>query len=84
MLANVGARPADRDSVDARIINDVREGTGRVIDSPSQVGGWPDLAENYRALILPVNPNGDDNGNGYTNLQEWLHVFAADVEVGCF
>jgi hypothetical protein len=82
VLTNVGARPADRDAVDIRIINDVINGTGSIIDSQDEVGGWPNLAENYRTLILPNNPNDDDNGNGYTNLEEWLHTYAADVEGG--
>ncbi|WP_396593885.1 polysaccharide lyase family 1 protein [Brevundimonas sp. R86498] len=43
VLATAGAsRP--RDAVDARIVADVREGTGRIIDSQAEVGGWPDLA----------------------------------------
>lgn len=29
-----------RDAIDARVVNDVRNGTGRIIDSPDQVGGW--------------------------------------------
>jgi pectate lyase len=29
-----------RDSIDARIVNDVKNGTGHIIDSPSEVGGW--------------------------------------------
>jgi hypothetical protein len=29
-----------RDAIDDRIINDVKNTTGRIIDSPSQVGGW--------------------------------------------
>lgn len=29
-----------RDSIDVRIVNDVKNGTGRIIDDPSQVGGW--------------------------------------------
>ncbi|MBI5935696.1 MAG: hypothetical protein HY867_18490 [Chloroflexi bacterium] len=29
-----------RDSIDARVVNDVRNGTGHIIDDPSQVGGW--------------------------------------------
>lgn len=29
-----------RDSIDTRVINDVRNGTGHIIDDPSQVGGW--------------------------------------------
>ena len=29
-----------RDSIDVRVINDVKAGTGKIIDDPSQVGGW--------------------------------------------
>ena len=32
-----------RDSIDVRIVNDVREGKGSLIDTQSQVGGWPEL-----------------------------------------
>ena len=32
-----------RDAVDERIVDDVRNGTGRIIDDPSEVGGWPQL-----------------------------------------
>jgi hypothetical protein len=31
---------ARRDSIDTRVINSVINGTGHIIDSPSQVGGW--------------------------------------------
>jgi hypothetical protein len=82
VLSNAGARPADRDSVDTRIVSDAVNGTGSIIDSQDDVGGWPSLAGNYRTLIIPDNPNGDDNNNGYTNLEEWLHAYAAEVEGG--
>jgi hypothetical protein len=80
VLGTAGARPADRDAVDLRIVNEVRTLTGRIIDHPSDVGGWPVLAENHRPLTTPANPNGDDDGDGYTNLEEWLHQMAAEVE----
>jgi hypothetical protein len=165
VLANAGARPADRDSVDIRIVNEVESGTGSVvdcvgpdpiyyptgtarggasnsitlatdassyddrynakqieitagrgagqtleisdyvgstrvayvtpdwsttpdttsqyrviIDCSNNAGGWPVLEENYRTLTLPDNPNGDDDADGYTNLEEWLHAFSAEVE----
>jgi hypothetical protein len=41
VLARCGARPWDRDPIDARIVADVREGTGRIIDSERDVGGYP-------------------------------------------
>lgn len=43
VLANVGAYPNNRDSVDTRIISDVQNGTGGLIDSQGEVGGWPTL-----------------------------------------
>ena len=80
VLATAGARPADRDPVDARVVTDVRERTGSIPASQEDVGGWPELKENHRELILPENPNGDDDGDGYTNLEQWLHRHAAQVE----
>ena len=80
VLANAGAWPASRDAVDARVVGNVQNGTGSVINSQSDVGGWPSLASTTRALTLPANPNGDDNGNGYTNLEEWLQALARAAE----
>lgn len=80
VLANAGARPADRDPVDERIINEVRTRTGKVRASQEDVGGWPKLAENRRELKVPDNPCGDDDGDGYTNFEQWLHGFADKVE----
>jgi len=80
VLANAGARPADRDPVDARVVKSVREHTGTIPKSQEDVGGWPELEKNRRELTVPENPSGDDDGDGYTNLEEWLHAFAAEVE----
>ncbi len=44
VLAHAGASRPRRDAVDERIIADVHNGTGRVIDRQSDVGGWPPLA----------------------------------------
>lgn len=43
VLSGAGASFA-RDTVDARIVADVRTRGGRIIDSEDDVGGWPDLA----------------------------------------
>ena len=43
VLASAGAS-LNRDRVDARIVDSVRNGTGRLIDSQAEVGGWPELA----------------------------------------
>jgi len=79
VLNKAGARPNDRDAVDIRIIQDIINGTGHYINSQTEVGGWPPLAENYHALTIPNNPH-DDSGNGYTNLEMWLNAYAIQVE----
>jgi hypothetical protein len=79
VLANAGARPLDRDWVDSRVVSQVTTGTGNYIDSPSEVGGYPGLDQNTRALTIPVDPHGV-TGSGYTNLEVWLHLYAAGVE----
>ncbi len=43
VLAHGGSCLPDRDAVDARVVNDVRNRTGAIIDSQSEVGGWPEL-----------------------------------------
>ena len=44
VLAFAGCIRPVRDVVDARIVAEVRSGTGRVIDSQDEVGGWPAYA----------------------------------------
>jgi pectate lyase len=44
VLANAGATRPRRDSVDARIVSDVRNGTGKIINDENEVGGWPAYA----------------------------------------
>ena len=51
VLANCGARPWDRDPIDARIVADVRKGTGRIIDSEQDVGGYPVRAETHAPFV---------------------------------
>jgi pectate lyase len=41
VLAGAGATRPRRDAVDARIVRDVEQRTGRIIDSQKDVGGWP-------------------------------------------
>ncbi|MEA3401963.1 MAG: pectate lyase [Armatimonadota bacterium] len=42
VMADVGATLPARDAVDARVIEAVRSGGGRIIDSQTEVGGWPE------------------------------------------
>ncbi len=65
VLANVGAAVPRRDAVDARIVEHVRTGTGRIINSPAEVGGWPA----YRTA--PREPDAD--GDGLPDAWELAH-----------
>jgi pectate lyase len=56
VLDGVGATLPRRDAVDERIVREVEQGTGAIIDSQSQVGGWPE----YRSATAP--PDGDGDG----------------------
>lgn len=56
VLANAGARPWDRDAVDQRIIDQARNGTGRVINSETEADGYP-LVKPVRSRFKPAQWN---------------------------
>jgi len=56
VLAEAGATLPRRDAVDERVVNDVRNGTGRIIDTPSEVGGYP--------VLGPADPPPDTDADG--------------------
>ncbi|GAB2879233.1 hypothetical protein GCM10027046_03900 [Uliginosibacterium flavum] len=69
VLARAGARPLERDAADARIVAGVREGSGRIIDSQDEVGGYPPVASAVlRKLEVPA-----------TGVTEWLRKMAEEV-----
>lgn len=78
VLSRAGARPAERDAIDARVVQEVRSRTGAIINSQGE-NAWP-TATATRPFPMPASPNGDDDGDGYTNLEEVLHQMAYDVE----
>lgn len=51
VIADVGARPWDRDDIDRRILADTIEGRGGIIDHEDQVGGYPTHAEVRQPFI---------------------------------
>lgn len=50
VIASAGARPWDRDMHDRRVVADVVEGRGKIIDDQDEVGGYPRDAPSYRAF----------------------------------
>ncbi len=55
VLAAAGATLPVRDAVDSRIASECRERTGAIVDSQSEVGGWPD----YRQARPPLDLDRD-------------------------
>ncbi|MBE9067132.1 hypothetical protein IQ260_10740 [Leptolyngbya cf. ectocarpi LEGE 11479] len=49
-LACDGTRFIRRDPVDTRIIQEVQQGSGQIIDDPMDVGGWPQLSAGIPCL----------------------------------
>lgn len=89
VLDHAGARPADRDSVDIRIVSEVRSKTGGLINCVApdgsarcakNGGGWPSYPSTSRPLAPPADPQGDADGDGRNNLEEWLGGYLRDVE----
>jgi hypothetical protein len=66
VIANVGARPWDRDEIDQRIIRSFQERKGKLISSQEEVGGYPAYGAVRRTLEVPA-----------TNRQEWLDNLAS-------
>jgi pectate lyase len=55
VLQMAGASLPHRDPVDARIVEEVRQRKGSIIDSQTQVGGWPEL----KSTPPPVDSDND-------------------------
>ncbi|MDH5822419.1 hypothetical protein QFW77_05370 [Luteimonas sp. RD2P54] len=51
VIADAGARPWDRDQIDRRIVADVIEARGAIIDSERAVGGYPDHAQTRQPFV---------------------------------
>lgn len=87
VLQRAGATQPKRDAVDARVVAEVEKGTGAVIDSPSQVGGYPRLA-NATAPVdsdhdgIPddwerargLEPQNPADGNGYADQDGYTNL----------
>ena len=65
VLASAGAILPRRDAVDQRIVREVEERSGKIIDSPDEVGGWPEL--------LSAPPPADSDRDGMPDEWESKH-----------
>jgi pectate lyase len=95
VAAAAGANLPRRDPVDQRVIENLRNQKGRMINSPSEVGGYPAMKSGEPPLdsdhdgmpddwekTMGLNPrdgtdaSADHDGDGYTNIEEYLHGLA--------
>lgn len=67
VLENAGATLPKRDSIDARIVADIRNGTGRQINSIDEVGGQPEPVSGH------VEPPLDSNRDGIPDYWAIMH-----------
>lgn len=68
ILRYVGARPKFRDPIDQRIICDVVNKTGKVINSQEDVGGYPTYSKTTHQLIIPNK-----------GIENWLEQLSKDI-----
>lgn len=77
VLQEAGASLPKRDAVDMRIIEDVRNGTGGIINSQDEVGGWPAL----HGGEAPADSDGDGMPDAWERYQGLDPEDAADGRV---
>ena len=70
VLADAGTVLPKRDAVDTRIVGEVRNGTGKIINDEQQVGGWPEMKS--------AEPPDDSDKDGMPDDWEKQHGFDPD------
>lgn len=71
ILTNVGATLPKQDEVDQRVLNDIKNNSGSIIDSQNDVGGYPE----WTSIILSTDEltKFDSDSDGMPNEWEIVH-----------
>jgi hypothetical protein len=72
ILDLAGSHPAERNPIDARIIDGIRGGTVRLIDNEGDVGGWPAMEGVSAPAILPLSGRQIDDAAELSAVSKWL------------
>lgn len=89
VIVNAGAMPANRDEIDTRIVKEIMAGEGKHpycveqnLSDPKcddadeylyAMGKVPYLLPTSRPFVESPDPNEDDDGDGYTNIENMFH-----------
>lgn len=71
VLRYAGARPGQRDAVDARIVAAAQSGTGRIIDNPADAGGLKETSPVQQVADVPADAFTPAD-NGMLKIEAWL------------
>ena len=87
-LADVGATLPHRDAIDARVVADVKNGTGRIINTDEEVGSLAGFKSEEHVFEIPASwksANGmgsaketDIAPSGYTWIEEYVNDWTAE------
>ncbi len=90
VMENVGATLPRRDAIDARVIADVKNGTGRIINQEEEVGGFVSIDRAERVFEIPSDwkaehgmgdaKESDIAPSGYTWIEEYVNEWTAAQE----
>lgn len=72
VLRTVGSTPGRRDAVTTQIVTSVAEGSGKIINSQNEVGGYPAVTETRRAVVVP---------DGAAARRSWLDSLEDEIAV---
>lgn len=90
ILDTVGASIPKRDAIDAKVITDIKNGTGHIINSPKEVGGYITSVPEYRRFEIPQDwkeKNGMDSfeendivGVGKWKGYTWIEAYVYNMD----
>ncbi|HYC70337.1 MAG TPA: hypothetical protein VEB66_03960 [Opitutaceae bacterium] len=93
VILTAGARPLERDVMELRIFDEIDDAaistlpyTGRpgsLKNTVAEAGGWPSYAVN-NSTWTTVPGNTDADGDGYTNVEEWLEGLSQTLITGTY
>ena len=68
VLKNAGMRPKMRDAIDQRIVADVKNGSGKLVNGQDEVGGYPQRETTRQPLSVPAK-----------NVEKWLEKLSGKI-----